>query len=423
MTEEQQISVEVVVAAPNDVTVSEVVNTVYVNEDSPTEVTVYTPGIQGASGPAGPAGPIGPTGSMGGQGIQGATGPAGPGIAAGGTTNDLLVKVSEGDYDTGWTSSPTVGSINFDVTEIAEPEIGELIWNESEGTLDLGMSSGVIQQVGMSFFMPPTKNNSGVTIPAGAFVMATGAQGDRLTIAKAVTNGSVDPMFMIGIAAQAIPNGSETGKVLVDGLVKGINTAQWPIGTILYPNPTTAGGLTATKPDAPAIRTPIAIVVRQQANTGRLLVRMSNGSTLGGTDSNVKFSNLQEGQIISWDATQNLWVNRNPDTSSEGGASFFTDLVVATTESDESNQTVDSTLADSIKYLIRATDGTNATTTEILANKIGATVDFVEYGTIQTGSTLASFSVSLSSSSIVLSVTPTTDTLVNYRVVKNVIVG
>ena len=55
MTEEQQISVEVVVAAPNDVTVSEVVNTVYVNEDSPTEVTVYTPGIQGASGPAGPA--------------------------------------------------------------------------------------------------------------------------------------------------------------------------------------------------------------------------------------------------------------------------------------------------------------------------------------------------------------------------------
>ena len=420
MTDEQPISVEVVVAAPNDVTVSEVVNTVVVNEDAPTEVTVYTSGIQGASGPAGPQGP---QGDIGPQGETGPTGPPGPGIAVGGAVNDLLFKVSSTDYDTGWTSSPTVDSINFDQTVVALPPVGGLTWGSSEGTLELGMSSGVVQQIGMSFFMPPTKNNSGVTIPAGAFVMATGAQGDRLTIAKAITNGTVDPMFMIGVAAQAIPNGSETGKVLVDGLVKQINTSQWPVGTILYPDPTVAGGLTSSKPDAPAIRTPVAIVVRQQANTGRILVRMTNGSTLGGTDSNVKFSNLQEGQVIAWDATQNLWVNRNPDTSSEGGASFYTDLVTAQTESEDVNQVLDSTEADSVKYLIRATDGISSTTTEILANSMGATVDFVEYGTISTGSVLGAFDVTMEDGEIALRVTPTTDTLVTYRVVKNVIVG
>jgi hypothetical protein len=80
------------------------------------------PGIQGPTGPQGPAGPqgeqgpqgiqglTGATGPQGPQGIQGpagatgATGPAGPGVAAGGTTGQMLVKASGTDYDTAWAS-------------------------------------------------------------------------------------------------------------------------------------------------------------------------------------------------------------------------------------------------------------------------------------------------------------------------------
>jgi hypothetical protein len=55
-----------------------------------------TPGPQGETGPAGPAGA---------DGEDGATGPAGPGVATGGTTGQHLVKLSNTDYDTGWSTA------------------------------------------------------------------------------------------------------------------------------------------------------------------------------------------------------------------------------------------------------------------------------------------------------------------------------
>lgn len=186
---------------------------------------------------------------------------------------------------------------------------GRLRWDSEEGTLDLGMNDGVVQSIGMEFFMPPTKNNSGVEIPNGSFVMATGSQGDRITIAKAVTDGTVDPMYMIGVATHTIANESENGIVTVNGTVRDINTSTWPVGTVLYPNPSVAGGFTSAKPSAPNIRTPIAIVLRQHANTGRIYVRMTTGSVLGGTDSNVDFQNLQDGDVVTYDSTTSTWKN------------------------------------------------------------------------------------------------------------------
>ena len=53
-------------------------------------------GIQGATGATGPQGP---------QGETGATGATGPGVAAGGTTGQLLTKNSSTDYDTSWTDT------------------------------------------------------------------------------------------------------------------------------------------------------------------------------------------------------------------------------------------------------------------------------------------------------------------------------
>ena len=57
------------------------------------------------TGPTGATGPQGPTGSTGATGATGATGPigaTGPGVAAGGTTGQMLVKASGTDYDTAW---------------------------------------------------------------------------------------------------------------------------------------------------------------------------------------------------------------------------------------------------------------------------------------------------------------------------------
>jgi len=124
-----------------------------------------------------------------------------------------------------------------------------------------------------------------------------------------VTNGTVDAMFMIGFADRNIPSGSELGKVVTNGTIRGLNTNAWVVGTVLYPDPLTPGGLTSTKPISPAIKTPIAIVLRQNANSGVIYVRMTNGSKLGDTDSNVEFVNLDTGQTIRYNGT--IWENTN----------------------------------------------------------------------------------------------------------------
>jgi hypothetical protein len=211
--------------------------------------------------------------------------------------------------------TPVVKFETASTTNINFVDPGHLFWNYEEGTLDLSMSGSVSQAIGMESLMPPTKNNSGVTINRGDYVMATGVQGDRLTIAKAINDGSIAPDYFIGVAAMEIINGAENGLIVTDGLVKEINTASWTVGTLLYPSPTIAGGLTSTKPNPPSMRTPVAIVVRQQANSGRILVRNSTGSTLGQSDSNVLFTSASNNDIILYNSSASYWYNQNLATA------------------------------------------------------------------------------------------------------------
>lgn len=199
--------------------------------------------------------------------------------------------------------------IDFNLSNPSTDSEGRLRWDAANGTLSLGMAGGVVQQIGEEFFVTKVLNKSGVAIPNGSFVMATGAQGDQITIAKAVTNGSVDPMYMLGIATEDIAIGAATGRVTMYGVVRDIDTSLWNVGTVLYPDQLVPGGLTSTQPSAPNIRTPIAIVIRKHANTGRIYVRMTNGSVLGGTDSNVKIDNPQQGDVLTYNATNSIWEN------------------------------------------------------------------------------------------------------------------
>jgi hypothetical protein len=66
-------------------------------------------GDPGAPGPAGTAGAAGPVGPKGDKGDPGNTGPAGIGVAAGGTTDQILAKNSATNYDTKWVTAATGG--------------------------------------------------------------------------------------------------------------------------------------------------------------------------------------------------------------------------------------------------------------------------------------------------------------------------
>jgi hypothetical protein len=57
-------------------------------------------GISNLPGPTGPTGPIGITGPTGAP--SSVTGPTGPGVAAGGSAGQILYKITDSDFDTGW---------------------------------------------------------------------------------------------------------------------------------------------------------------------------------------------------------------------------------------------------------------------------------------------------------------------------------
>lgn len=187
-----------------------------------------------------------------------------------------------------------------------------LQWNLDDGTLDMGLFNGVVLQVGQET-MYYAKNTSGVTISDGQSVMATGSVGasGKLTIAKAVSDGSVPAHFMIGVATQDIaPN--QFGYVTSFGLVRNINTTGapygevWADGDLLYFNPVIPGGLTNVQPEAPELKTPQAIVVVAGTGNGSIFVRMSVGMKLGDSD-DVHAPSPVAGNILVYDATQDRW--------------------------------------------------------------------------------------------------------------------
>lgn len=136
----------------------------------------------------------------------------------------------------------------------------------ADDTLNIDHKDGVVQQVGEEIFIQVT-NTTGSTILNGSLV---GLTGSSTTISLYNANGSVPPMYVLGLATHDIPNGAR-GRVTQFGRVREINTLSLPVG-IVYANPTVAGGLTSVKPTAPNVVIPIGVVTSSAIN-GQIFVR------------------------------------------------------------------------------------------------------------------------------------------------------
>ena len=215
-----------------------------------------------------------------------------------------------------------IDKLTFDESPESTISQASIMWNSTQGTFDIGMPNGVVQSIGRESFLPTVNNSSGVVIPIGSLVMSNGVSSDRLNIAKAISDGTIEGSRMLGVAAHSIAIGSLSGIVMTDGIVEGLDTSLWTVGTILYPNPAVVGELTSTQGTAPSIRVPVATVLSQSATTGKILVRMRHGSSLGATESNVKITSPINNDVISYSSEFGIWVNKQA-TGGGGGASII----------------------------------------------------------------------------------------------------
>lgn len=196
---------------------------------------------------------------------------------------------------TGATSNLNLGThgiisdyLQLSTTPTATGAVGRMIWNDTDGTLDIGMKGGnVTLQVGQEQLIRVV-NKTGGTLTEAAYqaVYISGAQGQRPKVALAQGNTDETSAPTIGLVTETIANNAE-GFITTSGIVRGINTTgslqgeTWVDGDLIYLSPTVAGGVTNVKPTAPNHTVYLGYVIYAHANQGKIFVKVDNGYELG----------------------------------------------------------------------------------------------------------------------------------------------
>ena len=244
-------------------------------------------------------------------------------LGAGATTNRAIVSDGSGNYaasavtfNSTDTAFGNVGALDFDTTPAGTGTTARLVWNDTDGTLDLGTKGGnVTLHVGQQN-LTRVVNKTGAQLTKAAYkiVRAGGAQGQRLSALLAQGNSEANSTDILGLVAETIDNNQE-GFIVQLGLVDGINTTgslqseTWADGDVLYLSPTIAGGLTKVKPVAPNHLVIAGYVVYAHANNGKIFVHHASSWELDELHS-VLISSPTNGQSLVYESATGLWKNQ-----------------------------------------------------------------------------------------------------------------
>jgi hypothetical protein len=204
-----------------------------------------------------------------------------------------------------------------------------LVWNDTDGTLDLGLKGGnVTLQIGQEEVIRVV-NKTGADLLESQYravrvrnVSEGGAQGQRLAIVLAQANNDTNSATTLGLVTEDITNNQE-GFITTFGLVRNIDTTgtlqgeTWVDGDMLYLSPTTSGSITNVKPQAPQHTVILGYVVYAHNNNGKIFVKVDNGYELDELH-NVKITtaSLSSGDLLVYSSS--VWVNTKQLTGSYG---------------------------------------------------------------------------------------------------------
>ena len=168
--------------------------------------------------------------------------------------------------------------IGFDLTANVTVSPGQIAWNATEGTYDMGLENGSVIQAGQENIRKVT-NNSGALISNGRLVMYNGTNGSsgRINV-KPFTAGFNEALYLYGVATQAISNGSD-GIITIEGKVRGIDTTGasvgevWSDNDILYAKPNDNGMMTKVVPADNELKIVVASVIKAHHTNGTLEIR------------------------------------------------------------------------------------------------------------------------------------------------------
>jgi hypothetical protein len=239
-------------------------------------------------------------------------------------------------------SSLSSDSITFNRTAGINVTEGQMAWNNSDGTLDIGLNYGdVVLQVGQEQHYV-VRNSTGTTIPNGTAVYASGVSvgSKRIEVSPFTANGTTDEIRFLGLATHNISDGVN-GIVSNFGYVRGLDTRgtsataisvgdeTWAEGDILYAHPTAAGKLTKV---APKDKITVAMITTRHQTTGVLFVRPSSFGHIDDLhDVQINTDSLVTGSMLEWNG--GYFVNNNTFSSSVDSRLDTLEATYATTGS------------------------------------------------------------------------------------------
>ena len=206
-------------------------------------------------------------------------------------------------------SIQTPAWIQWNTTAVPTPAVGRVWWNDTDGTLDLGMKGGnVVQQIGQELFAYVKSSNGGAR-NEGQAVYITGSDGTNKLVALAQANTEPTSSKTFAIMTESISGGSK-GFCTTFGLVRNLDTNHLVEGGPVWLSATTPGNLTATRPTTPDHAVFVGFCVRKNKNNGVIFVNIQNGYELDELH-NVKITDPQNGQVLKYYAAGGYWRNEN----------------------------------------------------------------------------------------------------------------
>jgi len=202
-----------------------------------------------------------------------------------------------------------------------------LTWNNTDGTLDLGLKGGnVTLQIGQEQ-VARVVNKTGANLLESEYKVVRvrradegGTQGQRLAVVLAQANNDNNSADTLGIVTENIDNNQE-GFITTSGLVRNIDTTgtlqgeTWVDGNLLYLSPTTAGALTNIKPQAPQHLVVMGYVVYAHQNQGKIFVKVDNGYELDELHNvRINTASLSSGDLLVYSSS--VWINTKQLTGS-----------------------------------------------------------------------------------------------------------
>ena len=281
------------------------------------------------------------------------------------------------------------GQLELDQTPTGTAGVAVMRWNDTDGTVDLGLKGGnVTLQIGQEQVLRvvnKTATNINLLEANYQAVRVTGAQGQRLKVDLAQATNNALSAETIGLVTETI-NNNQQGFVTTSGLVRGINTTgslqseTWADGDIVYLSPTTAGRITNVKPSAPNHLVIIGYVVSAHATQGSIFVKVDNGYELDELH-NVAISTPLNNQSLVYETSTTLWKNKALTTAEVADSSnkrYVTDANLTVIGNTSGTNTGDQTFLNARVQTVSSSATVTATSTNdivtITAQAVGLTL-------------------------------------------------